>query len=228
MHATTRTTLRIAHHCRSRQRACSVSLPVHLRTILVRPLQRACQCQAGDDQTGRSASEDDSARTQESWIPAEGDTNDKVEKESSASAALREASEAASRAEFIAKYFQSSYDPMYHGKWVDIQGAEMKMPDYDFSEDDWMSRVPTDIGWPMFWECVCCPCVYQDRKQSSMPHRADATTLNMIGCIHCSSTCWRSQVLSSLSSTFSASTYSETSPRCFDFRHYLQTFRGPH
>eukprot|EP00892_Ulva_mutabilis_P009674 jgi/Ulvmu1/7079/UM033_0140.1 len=56
------------------------------------------------------------------------------------------------RAQFVNEYFQSSYDPMYHGKWVDIQGAEMKMPDYDFSEYDWMSRVPSDIGWPMFWE----------------------------------------------------------------------------
>lgn len=64
--------------------------------------------------------------------------------------------EANRRADFVKEYFQSRYDPMYKGKWVDVQGAEMKMPDYDFSNYDWMSRVPTDIGWPMFWECASC------------------------------------------------------------------------
>jgi hypothetical protein len=55
------------------------------------------------------------------------------------------------------------YDPMFHGKWVEIDGVEVKMPDYDFSQHDWISRVESDIGWPAFWKyvahgvsVVCC------------------------------------------------------------------------
>jgi hypothetical protein len=43
------------------------------------------------------------------------------------------------------------YDPMFHGKWVEIDGVEVKMPDYDFSQHDWILRVESDIGWQMFW-----------------------------------------------------------------------------
>lgn len=58
-----------------------------------------------------------------------------------------------------------AYDPMVNGKWVEIDGVDVKMPDYDFSQHDWMLRVETDIGWPMFWryeplvfacDSMCC------------------------------------------------------------------------
>lgn len=43
------------------------------------------------------------------------------------------------------------YDPMFNGKWVHMDGVDVKMPDYDFSQHDWVTRVESDIGWPMFW-----------------------------------------------------------------------------
>lgn len=57
------------------------------------------------------------------------------------------------------------YDPMFNGKWVEVEGVEVKMPDYDFSQHDWVMRVESDIGWPMFWRCAAlslrfvCACV---------------------------------------------------------------------
>lgn len=50
------------------------------------------------------------------------------------------------------------YDPMFNGKWVEIDGVDVKMPDYDFSQHDWVLRVETDIGWPMFWRYAPCGC----------------------------------------------------------------------
>jgi hypothetical protein len=53
-----------------------------------------------------------------------------------------------------AEFDMSGYispDPMFHGKWVEIEGVDVKMPDYDFAEYSWMQRVSSDIGWPAFW-----------------------------------------------------------------------------
>ena len=50
------------------------------------------------------------------------------------------------------------YDPMFNGKWVEIDGVEVKMPDYDFSQHDWVLRVDSDIGWTTFWRCAPCGC----------------------------------------------------------------------
>lgn len=111
-------------------------------------------CHASGNEDAGAAEEGDPMSPQEPPSEQAQDDDKLTDDEILASASPTSESEQARRAQFVEKYFQSKYDPMYHGKWVDIQGAEMKMPDYDFSEYEWMSRVSTDIGWPMFWECV--------------------------------------------------------------------------
>lgn len=148
MRAAIRNPPRAAPHCRRSHTSCVLNTHWHVRKAPVGPFRRACLCQAGDDREDGAAGEDELAGLQEL-----ADTTETTSEESKEPEDATEAEEAR-RAEFIAQYFQSSYDPMYHGKWVDVQGASMKMPDYDFSQYDWMSRVPTDIGWPTFWKYV--------------------------------------------------------------------------
>lgn len=143
---------------------------LHVKKAPVGLLRRACLCHAGDDREDGAAGEDEFADSQEL-----AGTTGSIAQEPEES----ESSEEARRAAFIAEYFQSSYDPMYHGKWIDVQGASMKMPDYDFSQYDWMSRVPTDIGWPTFWKCAffclhrrnnentLCPSLHRRKRNSS-------------------------------------------------------------
>lgn len=115
---------------------------------------RRCVCHASGDGDESSAEDGDPTTPQEPPPSQDESETEEIREQVLTTDGDSPAIELQRRAQYVREYFQSSYDPMYNGKWVDIQGAEMKMPDYDFSEYDWMARVPSDIGWPMFWECA--------------------------------------------------------------------------
>lgn len=75
------------------------------------------------------------------------------------------------------------HDPMFHGKWVEIDGVEVKMPDYDFSQHDWILRVEDDIGWPTFWKYATHAFVSLCGLQTTPPmHHTRAPTVACLVC----------------------------------------------
>ena len=46
------------------------------------------------------------------------------------------------------------HDSDTNGLMVRIEGVMRRVPDYDFSNNQWRERVHTDIGWPTFLKCA--------------------------------------------------------------------------